>query len=246
MAENVTITVEEKLKNLFELQKIDSSIDKIKILRGELPLQVNDLEDEITGFETRKQKAVEEVKHLEGIILEKKNEIKESEAAIKRYEAQQEAVRNNREFDSLNKEIEFQNLEIQLSKKRIKEFTVKLSEKKEILAEVNDVIKEKNFDLSQKKNELNDIVNETQKEEKDLIDHSKQLSSIIEPRLLNAYNRIRLNVKNGLGVVMVERDSCGGCFNKIPPQRQLDIATRKKVIVCEYCGRILVDPLIEQ
>jgi hypothetical protein len=244
MIEN--LTVEEKLKLLYELQTVDSNIDKIKILRGELPLQVKDLEDEVAQLETRSHKIAEELKVIEVYIAERKAEIKESESLIKKYEEQQGNVKNNREFDSLNKEIEYQNLEIQLSKKRIKEHTLKLSEKKEQAAEINSLVKERTLDLEQKRKELTEIIDDTQKEENELTIKSADLASKIEPRLIYAYKRIRSNMKNGLSVVTVERDACGGCFNKIPPQRQLDIASRKKIIVCEYCGRVLVDPLINQ
>ncbi len=237
-------TVEEKLKLLYELQTIDSSIDKIKVLRGELPLQVKDLEDEVAQLETRSQKISDELKVIEVYVAERKAEIKESEALIKKYEEQQGNVKNNREFDSLNKEIEYQNLEIQLSKKRIKEYNLKLSEKKEQASEIAVLIKERKSDLVLKRKELSEIIDDTQKEENELEEKSKKIAARIEPRLIYAYNRIRSNMKNGLSVVTVERDACGGCYNKIPPQRQLDIASRKKIIVCEYCGRVLVDPSI--
>lgn len=237
-------TVEEKLKLLYELQTIDSSIDKIKVLRGELPLQVKDLEDEVAQLETRSQKISDELKVIEVYVAERKAEIKESEALIKKYEEQQGNVKNNREFDSLNKEIEYQNLEIQLSKKRIKEYNLKLSEKKEQASEIAVFIKERKSDLVLKRKELSEIIDDTQKEENELEEKSKKIAARIEPRLIYAYNRIRSNMKNGLSVVTVERDACGGCYNKIPPQRQLDIASRKKIIVCEYCGRVLVDPSI--
>jgi predicted nucleic acid-binding Zn-ribbon protein len=237
-------TVEEKLKLLYELQTIDSSIDKIKVLRGELPLQVKDLEDEVAQLETRSQKNSDELKVIEVYVAERKAEIKESEALIKKYEEQQGNVKNNREFDSLNKEIEYQNLEIQLSKKRIKEYNLKLSEKKEQASEIAVLIKERKSDLVLKRKELSEIIDDTQKEENELEEKSKKIAARIEPRLIYAYNRIRSNMKNGLSVVTVERDACGGCYNKIPPQRQLDIASRKKIIVCEYCGRVLVDSSI--
>jgi predicted nucleic acid-binding Zn-ribbon protein len=237
-------TVEEKLKLLYELQTIDSSIDKIKVLRGELPLQVKDLEDEVAQLETRSQKISDELKVIEVYVAERKAEIKESEALIKKYEEQQGNVKNNREFDSLNKEIEYQNLEIQLSKKRIKEYNLKLSEKKEQASEIAVLIKERKSDLVLKRKELSEIIDDTQKEENELEEKSKKIAARIEPRLIYAYNRIRSNMKNGLSVVTVERDACGGCYNKIPPQRQLDIASRKKIIVCEYCGRVLVDSSI--
>jgi uncharacterized protein len=239
--ENIEISVEDKLKALFELQTVDSEIDKIKILRGELPLEVRDLEDEVAGLETRMQNIQEDLSHLTAEVLKKKNEIKESETQIKKYETQQQKVRNNREYDSLTKEVEFQNLEIQLSEKRIKEYQVLLNEKKLIIDESKKILDEKKEDLDTKRAELDSIIADTRKDEENLIKKSKSFEKIIEARLLTAYKRIRENARNGLAVVTVARDACGGCFNKIPPQRQLDVASRKKIIVCEYCGRILVD-----
>lgn len=234
-------SVEDKLKNLYELQTIDSAIDKIKILRGELPLEVQDLEDELAGLETRSSKLGEEKKELEKMISKKKNEIVDAQTLIKKYEEQQKNVRNNREYDSLSKEIEFQTLEIELCEKRIKEFTAELKEKEEAEKKSRELLDERLKDLEDKKEELNSIVSETRKEEEDLLKRSEKFQKLIEPRLVTAYKRIRKNARNGLAVVTVERDACGGCFNKIPPQRQLDIRSRKKIIVCEYCGRILVD-----
>lgn len=236
------IVVEEKLRLLFELQTVDSEIDKIKILRGELPLEVQDLEDELAGLQTRISNIEEEISNLDQSIQKKKADIIESQALIKRYQEQQMNVRNNREFDSLSKEIEFQTLEIELSEKRIKEFSFQLAERKEQLEESSQLLKEREGDLQSKKEELNSIVSENQKEEEELLAKSSEFQNRIEPRLYSAYKRIRKNARNGLAVVPVERDACGGCFNKIPPQRQLDIKSRKKIIVCEYCGRILVDP----
>lgn len=240
-AKTEEISVEEKLKALYELQQIDSKIDKIIIVRGELPLEVRDLEDLVAGLETRINNFNDELKALEDAITEKKNVMKEAQALIKKYETQQSKVRNNREYDSITKEIEFQNLEIQLAEKRIKEYKANILAKKEVMAQSEEDFKDRQKDLKIKKKELNDIVAETEKEEQSLLKKSKNSESIIEDRLLNAYKRIRANVMNGLGVVTVERDACGGCFNKIPPQRHLDIKTHKKVIVCEHCGRILVD-----
>ncbi|MFO7923219.1 MAG: C4-type zinc ribbon domain-containing protein [Bacteroidales bacterium] len=234
-------TTEDKLRLLYEMQLIDSEIDKIKILRGELPLEVQDLEDEIAGLQTRLSNIQEEMKVLEDSVQKKKNEIVDSQALIKKYQEQQMNVRNNREYDSLSKEIEFQTLEIELSEKRIREFSQELEEKKQLEAESRALLDERSGDLEEKKNELNSIISETQKEEEDLRKRSEDISSLIEDRLVTAYRRIRKNARNGLAVVPVERDACGGCFNKIPPQRQLDIKSRKKIIVCEYCGRILVD-----
>ena len=238
------ISVEEKLKALYELQKVDTEIDKIKILRGELPLEVQDLEDEIAGLETRISNLQDEVKNLQTSIASKKNEIVNSQGLIKKYEEQQNNVRNNREYDSLSKEIEYQTLEIELCEKRIKEFSAQEKEKSDLIEESEKILDERRGDLKNKKGELDDIVKDTKKEEELLHNKSENLEKIVEPRLIAAYKRIRTNARNGLAVVAVERDACGGCFNKIPPQRQLDIKSRKKIIVCEYCGRILVDPEI--
>lgn len=235
------ISVEEKLRALYELQQIDSKIDKIRTVRGELPLEVRDLEDMVAGLETRITNYTEELKALEDSISEKKNVIKDAQALIKKYESQQSKVRNNREYDSITKEIEFQNLEIQLAEKRIKEFKANILAKKAIAEESEQELESRAKDLKIKKKELEEIVAETEKEETALVKKSKNSEALIEERLLNAYKRIRANVMNGLGVVTVERDACGGCFNKIPPQRQLDIRMHKKIIVCEHCGRILVD-----
>jgi predicted nucleic acid-binding Zn-ribbon protein len=235
------ITVEQKLVALYKLQQTDTQIDKIRIVRGELPLEVQDLEDEIVGLETRVENYKEEIESMNKQITDKNNAIKNSQEMIKKYEGQQMNVRNNREYDSLSKEIEFQNLEIQLSEKRIKEFTQKLELINEEIEKANAELEERKSDLEVKKGELTDIVAETEKEELDLIDSSKDNQQLIEERLLTAYKRIRKNARNGLAVVQIERDACGGCFNTIPPQHQLDIRMHKKIIVCEYCGRILVD-----
>ncbi len=235
------ISVEEKLSVLYELQKVHSEIDKIRTLRGELPLEVQDLEDDIAGLETRIEKYREEVNSLENNISTKKNEIVEAQALIEKYNDQQSNVRNNREFESLAKEIEYQHLEIELCEKRIKEYAAKISEKKIQIDSANEFLSEKNDDLNAKKEELEEIVADTQKDEDKLVKKSSTLEQKIEDRLLTAYKKIRKNARNGLCVVSVERDACGGCFNKIPPQRQLDIKSHKKIIVCEYCGRILID-----
>jgi hypothetical protein len=235
------VTIEKKLIALYSLQQIDSQVDKIRIIRGELPLEVQDLEDEIAGLETRIDNYIQETVSMEKSIVEKKNLIKDSLALIKKYEDQQMNVRNNREYDSLTKEIEFQNLEIQLSEKRIKEFQAGLEAKKEEIEQFQKVLQDRQNDLGIKKSELDDIVAETEKEEVELIRRSDENRTYIEDRLLTAYTRIRKNARNGLAVVQIERDACGGCFNKIPPQHQLDIRMHKKIIVCEYCGRILVD-----
>ena len=235
------ISVEERLRALYSLQLVDSEIDKIKTLRGELPLEVQDLEDEIAGLETRLGNFKDEVVNLEKAVATKHNEIAASEALIKKYDEQQKNVRNNREYDSLSKEIEYQNLEIELYNKKIREFNIQIEEKKVVIAESESLLGERKTDLENKKSELDEIISDTQKEEEGLYKKSEKVETIIEERLLTAYKRIRSNARNGLAVVPVQRDACGGCFNQIPPQRQLDIRSRKKIIVCEYCGRILVD-----
>lgn len=238
------MSVEEKLRALYDLQLIDSKIDRIRTVRGELPLEVQDLEDEIAGSETRIKKMKDEFASLEAEISHRKNAIKDSQALIKKYEQQQANVRNNREFDSLSKEIEYQNLEIQLAEKRIKEHKVKIEMIKKNVEELEKKLAERKEDLKHKKEELDDIIAETEKEEQILLEKSKEFEKFIEDRYLTAYKRIRSNSFNGLAVVTIERDSCGGCFNKIPPQRQIDIAQRKKILVCEHCGRIIVDPVL--
>ncbi len=240
------LSVEEKLRILFQLQLVDSKIDRIKMLRGELPLEVQDLEDEIEGLETRIENYKQEIESLDVLITKKKQEIKDAEGLIKKYEEQQKNVRNNREFDSLTKEIEYQTLEIELCEKRIKEYTQQAKDKKQVIEQSKKQLEDRAHDLSLKKAELDNIINETQKEEDELLRKSEEYANVIESRLYTAYRRIRGNARNGLAVVTVQRDACGGCFNKIPPQRQLDIKIRKKVIVCEYCGRILVDDSIAE
>jgi uncharacterized protein len=235
------ISIEEKLKALYELQTVVSDIDKIKTLRGELPLEVQDLEDEIAGLKTRLTNLDEEIKDLDTAVNNKRIAIKESQALISKYTEQQNNVRNNREYDSLSKEIEFQNLEIQLSEKKIKEFSNEIEEKKGLIQSSKSALAERQEDLDRKQKELEEITTETKIEEEKLKAKSEKIELFIEPRLLSAFKRIRKNARNGLAVVTIQRDACGGCFNKIPPQRQLDIASRKKIIVCEYCGRILVD-----
>lgn len=240
------ISIEEKLVALYQLQKVHSEVDKILILRGELPLEVQDLEDEIEGLETRIDNYKEDAKNLEISINGKKNDIVHSNEQIKRYQTQQDNVRNNREYDSLSKEIEFQTLEIELSEKKIREFSFQLNERKVAIDTATVLLEERKADLEAKKKELQDITSDTEKEEKTLLNKAEDISKLIEDRLLNAYTRIRNGAQNHLAVVTVQRDACGGCFNKIPPQRQLDIRSRKKIIVCEYCGRILVDSDLSQ
>lgn len=240
--ETKELTVEQKLKALFQLQTMLSDIDKIKTLRGELPLEVQDLEDEIEGLSTRIEKIKSEVAELKSSIAAKRIEIETAKATIAKYQSQQENVRNNREYDFLSKEIEFQNLEVELCDKRIKEFTAEEKIKSEEIVTSTTALEERQKDLDQKRGELDEIISETKQEEEKLREKAKNLETTIEPRLLQSFKRIRKNSRNGLGLVYVQRDACGGCFNKIPPQRQLDIRSRKKIIVCEYCGRIMIDP----
>ena len=234
--------VEQKLKNLYQLQTKLSEIDKIKTLRGELPLEVQDLEDEIEGLTHRLHKYEEEIERLKADIEKKRTDIDEAQAMMNRYQQQLDDVRNNREYDNLTKEIEFQGLEIELLKKKIGESERLINAKTNDLERGRGVLEERRKDLDLKKSELDEIVSETKAEEETLREKSKVLEAAIEPRLLTAFKRIRKSSRNGLGIVYVQRDACGGCFNKIPPQRQLDIRMRKKVIVCEYCGRIMIDP----
>jgi predicted nucleic acid-binding Zn-ribbon protein len=242
--EEKEISIEEKLRALHELQLVVSAIDKIKVLRGELPLEVQDLEDEIAGLKTRIHNLEDEIKSIETAISNKKIAIRESQNLITKYTEQQNNVRNNREFDSLAKEIEFQNLEIQLSEKRIREYTSDMEAKNEAIKTSKNQLSDRLEDLARKNRELEEITEETRIEEEKLKAKAEKIESFIESRLLTAFKRIRKNARNGLAVVTIQRDACGGCFNKIPPQRQLDIASRKKIIVCEYCGRILVDEKI--
>ena len=244
--ENIELSIEEKLTHLYMLQMYESETDTIKTLRGELPLEVEDLEDEIQGLETRIEKFSQKVDVAKEYITEQKNKISDSQKLKSKYEEQIKDVRNNREYESLSKEIEFQDLKIQLSEKKINESTeeIKAIEVQKELSQ-ND-LKEKKDELLNKKKELHDIEKETEKEEAELNKKSEDVAKNIEPRLLAAYKRIRLNARNGLAVVRVERDACGGCFNKVPPQRQVDIRSHKKIIVCEHCGRILIDRPLSQ
>jgi predicted nucleic acid-binding Zn-ribbon protein len=242
--EKIDASIEGKLKSLYELQLIDSKIDSLRTIRGELPLEVSDLEDTVAGLETRLNNVTLEVEEHENQINEKKQNIKDFQANIKKYEAQQAKVRNNREYDAITKEIEFQNLEIQLAEKRTKEAKAGIAAKSDLLERSKTEFEERKKDLKVKKAELDEIIAETEKEEQELIKESEKAAAKIEDRLFNAYKRIRANTRNGLAVVTVDRDACGGCYNKIPPQRQLDIRTNKKIIVCEHCGRILVDGTI--
>ena len=237
----VDFSVEDKLNNLYQLQTMMSEIDKIKTLRGELPLEVQDLEDEVAGLQTRIEKIQQDIAELRANVANKRIEIETAKVSVEKYKAQQDNVRNNREYDVLTKEIEFQNLEIELCEKRIREAQAAEKAKNEDLERSTVLLEERKQDLEAKKAELDEIVSETKHEEEKLREKAKALEGEIEPRLLQAFKRIRKNSRNGLGVVYVQRDACGGCFNKIPPQKQLDIRSRKKIIVCEYCGRIMVD-----
>ena len=234
-------SIEDKLKALFQLQTIDSEIDKIRTIRGELPLEVQDLEDDLKGIETRFEKINLDLEEKEKFINSRKISIKESEELIKKYNSQLGSIKNNREYDSLSKEIEFQNLEIELANKKIKDTTASIEFLKESKLVSEEKYNEKKEIFEEKNKELENIVSETQKDEKSLLKKSEQAEKIVDERLLLAYKRIRENSRNGLAVVSVERDACGGCFSKIPPQRQLDIKAHKKIIVCEHCGRILID-----
>ena len=236
-----TVSVEDRLRALYQLQIVDSEIDKIRIVRGELPLEIEDLEDLLAGLQTRLEKLNSELDAINNEILTKKNANLDAEALVKRYEKQLKNIKNNREFSSLTKELEYKGLEIQLNDKHISEFQGKTLHKEEVINELKSQISDREEELSLKNKELAAIIKETEKEEKELVKKAEKAQAVIEERLLLSYNRIRNKVKNGLAVVSVERDACGGCFNQIPPQRQLDIQMHKKVIVCEHCGRILVD-----
>ena len=236
------LSVEEKLKALYQLQTTLSSIDEKRAIRGELPLEVEELEDEIIGLNTRVERIEAEIKEFQDAIEQRKHEITTAEKSIERYKHQLDEVRNNREYDTLSKEIEFQELEVQLCNKKIREAQAKIEEKKQDLEKNKEIINDRNITLEEKKGELDEIIAETRTEEDRQKWKAKELEVKIEPRLLTSFKRIRKNARNGLGVVYVQRDACGGCFNKIPPQRQLDIKMHKKIIVCEYCGRIMIDP----
>ncbi len=240
--ETADLSIEEKLKNLYQLQTMLSEIDKIKTLRGELPLEVQDLEDELEGLATRVEKIHGDIDALNNDIATRRVNIESCNASISKYSEQLNNVRNNREYESLTKEIEYQTLDVQLNEKRIREAYDTIEHKKAEITNCTHLIEERRADLEVKKSELDEIISETKVEEERLREQTKNLESTIEPRLLLAFKRIRKNSRNGLGIVYVQRDACGGCFNKIPPQRQLDIRMRKKIIVCEYCGRIMIDP----
>ena len=235
-------SVEEKLKSLYQLQVIFSEIDHIKTLRGELPLEVQDLEDEVAGLRTRIGNISGSIEEIKGEEAKRRIKIEEAKAMIEKYTEDQNNVRNNREYDLLAKEIEFQTLEVEFCEKKLRQYAGDLKAKNEEIERTNVLLEERLAALEDKRNELEEIISETKEEEEKLRDRAKVLESTIEPRLLQSFKRIRKNTRNGLGVVYVQRDACGGCFNKIPAQRQLDIKMRKKIIVCEYCGRIMIDP----
>ena len=236
------LTVEEKLKTLFQLQTTLSGIDENRAFRGELPLEVQDLEDEVTGLTTRIEKIQNEIEQFKKAVSQKNGEIHEAQASLKRYQSQLDTVSNNREYDTLSKEIEFQQLEIELCEKKIREGQQKIQERQADLAYTQEQKADREKGLVEKRSELDDIMSETRDEEERLKEKAIDLEKKIEPRLLTSFKRIRKGARNGLGIVYVQRDACGGCFNKIPPQRQLDIKMHKKIIPCEYCGRILIDP----
>ncbi|GIM58381.1 zinc ribbon domain-containing protein [Capnocytophaga canimorsus] len=246
MTKRTEVTVEEKLRTLYDLQLIDSQIDELQNVRGELPLEVQDLEDEVEGLTNRLGKFKEELEYLQTEVTNKKNVIEEAKALIKKYNEQQKNVRNNREYNSITKEIEFQELEIQLAEKRIKEFKAQMEHKKEIIKQVEDRKEQRETHLKHKKEELDSILAETQKEEDFLREKSAEYASKIEDRLLNAYRRIRSSVVNRLAIVPVERGASGGSFFTIPPQVQMEIAARKKIITDEHSGRILVDAALAE
>ena len=236
------MSVEQKLQALYELQTTLTAIDEKRALRGELPLEVQDLEDEIAGLDTRIEKIDTEIKEFQSAITMKKGEVQEAQANLERYNNQLNEVRNNREYDSLSKQIDYERLEVELCNKKIKEATDQVAYRTNDLELAKTEREERQKDVDEKKSELEDIRAETREEETMLKERAKDLEVKIEPRLLSSFKRIRKSARNGLGIVYVQRDACGGCFNKIPPQRQLDIKMHKKIIVCEYCGRILVDP----
>ena len=246
MATTKELSVEDKLRAIYDLQLIDSRIDEIRNVRGELPLEVEDLEDEVAGLSTRLEKLKNDLETIEDLIKVKKNSIDEHKESIKRYTKQQDTVRNNREFNSLTKEVEFQELEIQLAEKQIKEMKASMEHKKEIIAQSKERLETKSNHLKHKKSELNAIMSETEKEETFLSEKSCEYRAGIEARLLGAYDRIRSSVRNGLAVVSIERGASAGSFFTIPPQTQVEIASRKKIITDEHSGRILVDTALAE
>ena len=236
------MSVEDKLVTIFKLQQIDSKLNEINILKGELPIEVKDLEDEIAGLVIRMDKMKEGVSEYDSIITDHRNTMKDSETLIEKYNTQIENVKNNREYDALNKELELQKLEIQLCEKKIRDINRDIDNKKSLLDEYDVLLTAKKLELQHKKDELGKIIGDTEKEENSLVKDSAKVEKSIDERLLSAYKRIQGTYKNGLAVVPYDRNSCGGCFAKIPPQRQMEIKQRMKIIVCEHCGRVLVDP----
>ena len=239
-------TIEQKLRALWQLQTIHTKVDKIRQVRGELPMEVSDLEDDIAGLETRIEKIRGELDDLEDSIVNRRNMIQDSQTAIKKYEGQLNEVKNNREYDAISKEIEIQGLDIQVSEKKIREFEFDIKNKTEVYESTQEALESAKQDLDIKKSELETITGETQKEEDELMKEAEVAEKNIEERLLRVYRRLRPSFKNGLAVVSIDRDSCSGCHNKIPPQKQLEIRQRKKIIVCEHCGRILVDEALAE
>ncbi|MGB1217912.1 MAG: zinc ribbon domain-containing protein [Saprospiraceae bacterium] len=241
-----TYTIPEKLKQLNDLQTVDSKLDAIEILKGELPMEVRDLEDEITGLETRVGKLEESIAGVESEISKHETNIKEAEALIVRYTSQLDNVKNNREYEALNRELELQKLEIQLSEKRIREARTNIEVKAGTKTNSEEKLAAKKSDLESKKVELEKIIEKTEKDEEKFSKRSEKARKKIEERLLKAYDRVRSNYRNGLAVVQIKRNSCGGCFNRVPPQIQLEVQQRKKILACEHCGRVLVDDNIDQ
>ncbi len=236
------LTVEERLKTLFQLQTTLSHIDEKRALRGELPLEVEDLENEVEGLNVRHDRIVQEVSDLRNAVEQRSADIEAAKESVERYNQQLNEVKNNREYDMLTKEIDFQTLEIELCQKKIREAQQRINDREHDRERVEDLINDRERDLEDKRNELDEIMQETREEEEILKSKARDLEQKIETRLLQSFKRIRKNARNGLGIVYVQRDACGGCFNKIPPQRQLDVKMHKKIIVCEHCGRILIDP----
>ena len=236
------MTVEEKLEILYQLQTTLSAIDEKKTIRGELPLEVQDLEDTIKGLETRMENIQNEVDDINKAIVERRGEMETAKIYITRYTKQLQEVSNNREWDTLDREIKEKQADVDLCEKKIKEAQIKVEEKKRAIEETKALIEDRNKDLVVKRDELDEIMQETREEEEKLREKARELELKMDPRILSSFKRIRKNARNGLGIVYVQRDACGGCFNKIPPQRQLDIKMHKKIIVCEYCGRIMIDP----
>ena len=246
MADTDSIAMEQKLRTLYRIQQTDPKIDKIYLLRGELPLEVQDLEDEIAGLNTRIANTRAEIKEIEQANTDHRHVIEESKQLIAKYNAQRDNVKNNREYESISKEIEYQDLEQQVAEKKIRENEALISEKNQIIEEAQETLSHREADLVEKKKELDTIVEETSREEEELLREREELVGQIDERMMVAYTKVRANAHNKLAVVTVTRDACGGCFNKIPPQRRLDIEESKKIIVCEYCGRILVSSAFEK